>query len=415
MGYLNQMPSALTSRKSIIDRLTSLGWGEEIDKIPLYDSLGHHRLVKTPQLLTERSKLHPHNALSFLTCSLSSVWKNIRKPMIEYMEQMKVKRLERERAALILVRKTVAVNVLRAYKSSNLPFTAVMPEPYDFCSFTPIKNVLEQPTEVIVDEASFADIVPMFPNMFGEWRDNLDAKLVKRIKDEKNIRRKQRMEFGWEDDEADISAEEPDEVVAARMKLATTVFKCRGCVHISRKFFGSDSDSDSDFFDFLDFLTERLLNKPLWYPKVLGHRCLTKSNGYALSDDPSVKLDFLRAHRRKWQCENLEVDRASSKIVEIIVKTCGLDAAVTTADDMDTLDARLACLECSRLAAEPGQMLAFGWRSAVKLTSFTSSSCIYDFLPGYPSHGGTQRVRWSLVDACLPQSRCCAPIRRSFV
>jgi hypothetical protein len=43
-------------KNSIIDKLTALGWGEEIEKIPHIDDIGNHRLVKQAQKLTERSK-----------------------------------------------------------------------------------------------------------------------------------------------------------------------------------------------------------------------------------------------------------------------------------------------------------------------------------------------------------------------
>lgn len=66
-------------QQAIVEKLVSLGWGDEIDKIP--------DLVKTPQLLTER------------------IWKNISKQMIEYMEEMKTKRLARELVQLHTRRK----------------------------------------------------------------------------------------------------------------------------------------------------------------------------------------------------------------------------------------------------------------------------------------------------------------------
>jgi len=39
----------------IIERLTDLGWGNEIEHIPYSDDLSHHRLVKQPTRLTPRS------------------------------------------------------------------------------------------------------------------------------------------------------------------------------------------------------------------------------------------------------------------------------------------------------------------------------------------------------------------------
>ena len=52
----NKFYSMLNLLQSIIDKLTNLGWGEEIPKIR-YSSFENHKLVKVPQLLTERSKL----------------------------------------------------------------------------------------------------------------------------------------------------------------------------------------------------------------------------------------------------------------------------------------------------------------------------------------------------------------------
>jgi hypothetical protein len=87
------------------------------------------------------------------------VWKNIKAPLIEYMEQMKTKRLDRKR-------KAIAINVLRAYKISSLPWTEdFMPEPVDFCTLPEIKAVLGLPNDPEVDESTFSDILPKFPEM----------------------------------------------------------------------------------------------------------------------------------------------------------------------------------------------------------------------------------------------------------
>jgi hypothetical protein len=102
--------------------------------------------------------------------------------MIEYMKVMKTQRLARELATLIGVRKTIAVGILRAYKKSQLSFITVMPELFDFCSFTSIKNVLEQPVEVDINESSFADIIPTIPAMFDKWRNRINAELVNQVK-----------------------------------------------------------------------------------------------------------------------------------------------------------------------------------------------------------------------------------------
>lgn len=51
------LKSELNSPRRIIEKLTELGWGPEIEQIPYRDDLSHHRLVKQPTRLTHRSNL----------------------------------------------------------------------------------------------------------------------------------------------------------------------------------------------------------------------------------------------------------------------------------------------------------------------------------------------------------------------
>lgn len=51
------LKSELNSPCRIIEKLTELGWGPEIEQIPYRDDLSHHRLVKQPTRLTPRSRL----------------------------------------------------------------------------------------------------------------------------------------------------------------------------------------------------------------------------------------------------------------------------------------------------------------------------------------------------------------------
>ncbi|KAH0591345.1 hypothetical protein H2248_001423 [Termitomyces sp. 'cryptogamus'] len=102
----------------------------------------------------------------------------------------------------------------------------------DFCGFEPVKTMLEQPTEVIIDETSFADValdgshrrgkalLVLNQNEFGELvegNDNEDA-----IEDEKNTsvqRNMRKTRRGY--------LQPPPQDENAELKLATTVFQCR--------------------------------------------------------------------------------------------------------------------------------------------------------------------------------------------
>jgi hypothetical protein len=292
--------------------------------------------------------------------------------MIEYMEQMKANRLARERAALILVRKGIAINILRSYKISQLPFTSVMPEPYDFGQFPAIKEVIEQSVEINVDESSFAEVVPLLPGIFDEWRADIHKKLVKNV----------RIDGGSENENSPS-----DEVITKKINLATTVFRCSRCSSARYRngpmwddYYDSDSEFDFDFdldgFPFFDKnVTPKLkTTNPLFYPNVLAHRCLTKPSGWCIPsvhNDPTVILDALSAYRKEWSCEDLVVDKSAGKIVKSLVNLCGLDPASATVGDMDELDARFVCTLCNPRIKEserPITVLTRGWREAVRAT-----------------------------------------------
>ena len=55
--------SRLNKPRRIIEKLTELGWGSEIERIPYRDDLSHHRLVKQPTRLTPRSRLRPASGI----------------------------------------------------------------------------------------------------------------------------------------------------------------------------------------------------------------------------------------------------------------------------------------------------------------------------------------------------------------
>jgi hypothetical protein len=320
------------------------------------------------------------------------VWKNIKAPLVQYMGEMKILRLKRERQTLIISRKPAAINVLRAYKISQLPFTEVMPEPVDFCAFPEVQAVLELPNDVDVDESSFSGMVPLLPTIIGRWRTDIMQKFAARVRqaheDEKTL-------LGQNRAPADApeptdrtsqpttgeSTERPAEVEydpTEKMKLATTVFKCRKCGERYRNWpyrlgnVGLACHKPPPIGDVM---------YPLFFPQVLGHRCLTRpETGDPLilgTSDPSRRLNFddspyvdwhaLRC-RQNWDCSCLAVDAKSGERVAKIVAACGLDPATATAEDMDRLDARLGCPDCLEVRAlqpSTARLTCYGWREAV--------------------------------------------------
>ena len=303
--------------------------------------------------------------------------------MIEFMEEMKVKRLTRELAALTLQRKRIAIDVLRQYKNSQLPYTEIMPEAVDFCDFPLVKAVLDQPADIDIDESSFAEIVPLLPDLIAKWRADIHQQLIWQMKanDDEEWRATRLGTFMMLLDDEDIGLPIlDDDKMAEQLKLATTVFKCYACptaTTISDPF-SSDSDDD-EFFVFQPTVM------PLFYPKVLGHRCLTRLRQrwtYETNSDPSKALIFDVRDREKWACSSLRLDTYTGKVVRQIVDALDLDPTTTTAEDMDQLDPRFGCLSCPEISDQVGhvKVSAFGWRSAVgisliRMFSLSYSSC----------------------------------------
>lgn len=223
-----------------------------------------------------------------------------------YMEEMKAARLSRESAVVISQRKAMAIAVLRAFKKSLLPETLVFPEPVDFCNMPAIKAVLDLPVHIVVDESTFKPIVPSMTGLFDEWRTGLVQRLVSTIQE-------------------DAMHRAPKPFTERELKLATAALRCRRCIssHQTKVFF---------------------------YPTVLGHQCLTRSKM-----TPRLVFDSLRnleneiyMERAAWSSDSLYLDTFAMKIVEGILKVCGLDLKTTTVEQMDNSDIRLGCLTCAK-------------------------------------------------------------------
>jgi hypothetical protein len=392
-------------KEAIIEKLTELGWGPEIEQIQDRDDLSHHRLVKQPIRLTPR------------------IWANIQDEMVAYMVQMKNKRLERERKALVISRKGIAVSILRAYKISRLP-TDVVPEPMDFCAISQVSDILELPTETEVTEDTFGPIVEKMDELVGEWRTQILATLVQKVKDSLYS---QKHRVNRLTDTADStlvgsiagsSSADPmgkgkakaverqpsvpdDSRIIQDLSLATTVFNCRCCNPRFGTFYGlydsdfsSDTDSalsedDLDPWDF-GLARRRPRANPLFFPMVLGHRCLTKQHAFNWDNpdgDPTKQYDYPLGNRTRWACHLLQVDEKAGKMAANVITTCGLDPKGTTVAEMDQMDHLLVCLECLEWSDEEwdeADAPVFGWRAAV------THNC--------RSHPGKTNIGWMLIE-----------------
>lgn len=388
---LEQLRSA--RKQAIIEELTKLGWGPEIEQIYPSDDLGSHRLVKQPTRLTPR------------------IWSNIRPEMIKHMEDLRAVRLQRERKALVSSRKQTAVSVLRTYKREHLPFTDVMPEPMDFCMFPEVSAIIELPTETEVTEASFAGVVSQLDELITQWRTRNHNSFIDKFKDDLALKLQGTADAAADkamnaeanaSTSADVKGKGKARAVETPLpskselvkvlSLATTVFRCEYC---SSNFWSFYEDPFHSYMP----PKHSASTVPLFYPKIMGHRCLTKGRGQDSPMTPSDPISELTGHearrRTRWTCAPLGVDEPAGKIVSNLIIACNLDPLTATTAEMDALDPKLACLNAKcvqwdSVIKDSCKAPVFGWRAA-----FVHAAQIHQ------SHYDANKVKWKLLDENL--------------
>jgi hypothetical protein len=274
---------------------------------------------------------------------------------------MRTKRLAHEHRLLVYRRKFIAIEVLRKCKMSQLPFTKPMPESADFCDFPPVVEILEQPSDIHVTEESFDSIKEDLQVWIGKWRSKVKVALIKKVKGA------QRTGMNGKGDSGSKGARLTYDEAKKKLKLATTVFGCKDCA-----LFRTDLDDDED--ERIYSIASASKCRPLFFPHVVGHRCLTltpfpEDFARGCHRDPSISLIHWESWRSKWSAAPLFVDEYLGQLVENIVEACGLDAGKVTVQEMDRRDDRLACLRCAEMDTMRGyrQVAAFGWREAVRI------------------------------------------------
>ncbi|KIL71424.1 hypothetical protein M378DRAFT_19760 [Amanita muscaria Koide BX008] len=321
---------------SIVEKLKALGWEKDLQSIRYPDSLEEHKLVKLPQRLTTR------------------IWSNIQGPILQFMTEMREKRILREQKEVVMRRKRTATTVLQEYKNGRLPYREVMPEAVDFCDMPPVKAIIDQSLDVPVDATAFSHLITQFPQLFDSWRNKIRLQLAELLK------RSGELQFFF-DDELDIASPdcglrkvpETDSEALEMLNLASTIFICKEC--------------GPALFTFLDMS----LDRPIFYPEVLGHICLTRRYSYGLlpSDptDPSLDLGSTPALKRaSWHTRPLMLSSTLRSMAEELIADSGLDPQTAEASDMDNKNLFYACLRCHQ-HQDTGDIIApvYKWRDAI--------------------------------------------------
>ncbi|KIM79605.1 hypothetical protein PILCRDRAFT_823142 [Piloderma croceum F 1598] len=288
-------------KNAIIKKLEDRGWGDEIKNIHDYcpTIFSRHPIVNQPKDLTDR------------------IWANNRNKLVEFMERCKADRLVRERRALLRGRIEIVSILVGKYAFDNP--TQIIPEIADICLLSKELRglILETDAAVIMDESSFDSWLIALPHICQEWRRSKDAFLLQLLTSSTSA-------------SPASSTKEPD---VSRFALATTYFGCKKCSGL------------------------------ILYPRILAHSCMT------IHDTTRSALQVNLDTEELWRAllyspwnhtgDKLWLHEEAFNAVREVVLATGNDPSVTTAFQMDQLDARFSCQVCF------AGRFAMNWRSAV--------------------------------------------------
>ncbi|PPQ99540.1 hypothetical protein CVT24_005330 [Panaeolus cyanescens] len=364
---------------AIKEKLKELGWEQDLNGIRNPDSLAKHKLVNKPQRLTER------------------IWSNIKSEVIAYMEKMREKRLNRERAALIVQRKEMAAEAWCTYKASHVHDRQLLPNPVELCAFQPVADIINQDSDSNVTSESFQSLFPQFDEFASQWRRSVHTLFYEQLKkpiavdDDFDVGYYDDDYGGWSDDfddwtfgsrkvrtEASPVAHMSNQEIEHHVALARTVFSCTKCDKKAR----SDDWTSSWFPIFSDGISNR--HNPLFYPQVLGHDCCdSRFRGWTDEEEDFFNMYTSSAPRflpllQNWSPECLVIDADMSNLARCMLSIVdGIDPLTVSVKDMDNLNIRFTCLQtgCVQKPSQPvGSQItdvdsrlgpSFDWRGAI--------------------------------------------------
>lgn len=314
-------------RQAIYNKLKELGYEEDLKGIrPCFDPLAEHPQVKKNVPLTERG------------------WAKIRDELVTWAEDRRASRLAWEHQTLVNSRKPIVLSVFRQYKNdrAHYPVTTFFPSVADFSRFLPITEVLNLPSDVEVNEDSFATVISQIPELCRIWRGQIKRKLIKLLLEPDPERSR-------------------DETIH-QLQLACNVVICSHCSEFPDTARRRRGQSANQTFSVM----------PLFYPQMLSHRCMRASDHTVFKSikDGTGRLKYPEWHiRAPWSMEYIAENDKLRSIVQCIVKMANLDPATTTVAEMDADESLFACLLCEKqqLTESKSQMfILYRWRELAR-------------------------------------------------
>ena len=213
------------------------------------------------------------------------------------MGTVKAKRLRNERDTILLSRLPVLRKIYDTYVETY-PINSIIPCVSDVYSDPVVQDlIMGPPLSATFTQENLATVGALFPDIVLRWRKQTEEKLMNMITQ------------GCPTPSATESV----------LQLAISVFSCQLCS-----------------------------NEPLTYPRVLVHRCATRTTYYEPVNDEDLSILRRSLDCWYWNSGNY-ISFEAKKIVFLtkIIKLCGLDPKFATREDMDKLNPIFECLACN--------------------------------------------------------------------
>lgn len=323
----------------IREGLVATGFGEEIDYFG-WDRIRKHSLISSTQTMTDKG-IYPASG-QYIALTSHQARSNVLDQLREYMLGWRELRMEEQVYAFrrqIFVDAWLQFTMTAFYNApSDCPYLPLPPSA-TIGFFECIDSVIRQSNPITQEsllEQLHAAFLPACEYIL-QWQRTIRRELASLLPDYK--------------------AEDDDEAIHARLKLATSVFYCnagRNC---------------------------RSKGRTLAYPEILFHPCftfMTPGNGPSPKDPRGIasqKASLMMGG--PWNCNGRVQAHPRQYVVNEVLLCSGKDPRSTTAAEMDTQDSRFACLEC---ATRDRVIAVMSWRRAVSVFllpwSLSSTNCL---------------------------------------